>query len=76
MTRLYIAAGLAIIAIAALFRWRAQGIRDAMARLELEDARRAQKVRDAANDARSNDTDSVGRVIKRLRAAGRLRADD
>lgn len=76
MIRLYIAAGLAIVAIAALFRWRAQGIRDAIARLELEDAHRAQKIRDAANGARSNDTDSMGRVIERLRAAGRLRADD
>lgn len=76
MIRLYVAAGLAIVAIAALFRWRAQGIRAAIARLELEDARRAQKIRDAANGARSNDTDSMGRVIERLRSAGRLRADD
>lgn len=76
MIRLYIALCLLIVAIAALFRWRAQGVRNEVTRLELEDAKRAQQIRDAANVSRKDHPDSIDRAIERLRAAGRLRADD
>lgn len=73
MTRAIILLGMVFVAVAALFRWRAQGIRDAIDRLKAQEAERIRRIEDDANKARAHQPVDHDDIIKRLRDAGRLR---
>jgi len=73
MRRAIVLLGMVFVAIAGLFRWRAQGIRDAIDRLKSQEAERIRRMQDDANKARTNPPISPDDIIKRLRDAGRLR---
>ena len=73
MTRAIVLLGMIFIAIAGLFRWRAQGIRDAIDRLQAQEAERIRRMQDDANKARADQPVDPDDIIKRMREAGRLR---
>jgi len=73
MTRAIVLLGMIFVAIAGLFRWRAQGIRDAIDRLKSQEAERIRRMQDDARQARTNPPSGPDDIIKRLREAGRLR---
>ena len=73
MTRAIVLLGMIFVAIAGLFRWRAQGIRDAIDRLQAQEAERIRRMQDDANKARADQPVDPDDIIKRLREAGRLR---
>lgn len=73
MTRAIVLLGMVFVAIAGLFRWRAQGIRDAIDRLQAQEAERIRRMQDDANKARADQPVDPDDIIKRLREAGRLR---
>lgn len=54
----------------------ARSARNARNRMELEDRRRADAIREAANNARDNHPNDLDDTIDRLRDSGRLRDDD
>jgi len=73
MTRAIVLLGMIFVAIAGLFRWRAQGIRDAIDRLQAQEADRIRRMQDDANKARADVPVGPDDIIKRMREAGRLR---
>ena len=73
MTRAIVLLGMIFVAIAGLFRWRAQGIRDAIDRLQAQEAERIRRMQDDANKARADQPVDRDDIIKRMREAGRLR---
>jgi len=73
MTRAIVLLGMIFVAIAGLFRWRAQGIRDAIDRLKSQEAERIRRMQDDANKARADVPVGPDDIIKRMREAGRLR---
>ena len=73
MTRAIVLLGMVFVAIAGLFRWRAQGIRDAIDRLKSQEAERIRRMQDDANKARADAPSGPDDIIKRMRDAGRLR---
>ena len=73
MTRAIVLLGMVFVAIAGLFRWRAQGIRDAIDRLKAQEVERIRRMQDDANKARADQPVGPDDIIKRMRDAGRLR---
>ena len=73
MRRAIILLGMVFVAIAGLFRWRAQGIRDAIDRLQAQEAERIRRMQDDADKARADQPIDPDDIVKRLREAGRLR---
>lgn len=73
--KLQIYAGVAIVIVIALLRWRALGIQSAIKEIERKDQARAQRIREKIAVARSNHPDGDVDIIERLRKHGRLRDD-
>ena len=73
MTRAIVLLGMVFVAIAGLFRWRAQGIRDALEELKAKEAARVKEIQANAKQARTDSPASPDDIIKRMRDAGRLR---
>jgi len=73
MTRAIVLLGMVFVAIVGLFRWRAQGIRDAIDRLQAQEAERIRRMQDDADKARADQPIDPDDIVKRLREAGRLR---
>jgi len=73
MTRAIVLLGMVFVAIAGLFRWRAQGIRDAIDRLKSQEAERIRRMQDDAKKARADVPVDPDDIIKRMREVGRLR---
>jgi len=73
--KLQIYAGVAVVIVIALLRWRALGIQSAIKELQRKDLARAQRIREQIAVARSNHPDGDHDIIERLRKHGRLRDD-
>lgn len=73
MTRAIVLLGMVFVAIAGLFRWRAQGIRDALEELKAKEAARVKEIQANAKQARTDSPSDPDDIIKRMRDAGRLR---
>lgn len=74
-TRLKIYAGVGIIIVLALLRWRSAGITAAVEELKRKDRENARQIRHNAMVARSRYPDGDDDVLERLRKSGRLRDD-